>query len=52
MPDPFLRWLASQKPHEKGEREKLRDELGNDLTGAVSQLARRYPTGLPLSMAS
>ena len=28
VPDPFLRWLASQKPHEKGAREKLRDELG------------------------
>ena len=51
VPDPFLRWLASQKPHEKGAREKLRDELGDDLTAAVSQLARQYPMGLPQSMA-
>ena len=51
VPDPFLRWLASQKPHEKGAREKLRDELGGDLTAAVSQLARQYPVGLPQSMA-
>ena len=51
VPDPFLRWLASQKPHEKGAREKLRDELGGDLTAAVSQLARQYPMGLPQSMA-
>ena len=51
VPDPFLRWLASQKPHEKGAREKLRDELGDDLTAAVSQLARQYPVGLPQSMA-
>ena len=51
VPDPFLRWMASQKPHEKGAREKLRDELGGDLTAAVSQLARQYPVGLPQSMA-
>ena len=51
VPDPFLRWLASQKPHEKGAREKLSDELGDDLTAAVSQLARQYPMGLPQSMA-
>ena len=51
VPDPFLRWLASQKPHEKGARERLRDELGGDLTAAVSQLARQYPVGLPQSMA-
>ena len=51
VPDPFLRWLASQKPHEKGAREKLRDELGGDLTEAVSQLARQHPMGLPQSMA-
>ena len=51
VPDPFLRWLASQKPHEKGAREKLKDELGGDLGGAVSQLARTYPLGLPQSMA-
>ena len=51
VPDPFLRWLASQKPHEKGAREKLRDELGGDLTAAVSQLARQYPMGMPQSMA-
>ena len=51
VPDPFLRWLASQKPHEKGARERLRDELGGDLTAAVSHLARQYPVGLPQSMA-
>ena len=51
VPDPFLRWLASQKPHEKGAREKLRDELGGDLTAAVSHLARQYPMGMPQSMA-
>ena len=28
VPNPFLRWLASQKAHEKGVRERLRDELG------------------------
>ena len=52
VPDPFLRWLASQKPHEKGERERLQGELGGDLTAAVSQLARRHPMGLPQGMAA
>ena len=47
VPDPFLRWLASQKPHERGAREKLKAELGGDLMGAVSQLAREYPLGMP-----
>ncbi|MDE0195929.1 MAG: ATP-binding protein [bacterium] len=47
VPDPFLRWLASQKPHERGAREKLKAELGGDLMGAVSQLARDYPLGMP-----
>ena len=46
VPDPFLRWLASQKPHERGAREKLKAELGGDLMGAVSQLARDYPLGM------
>ena len=46
VPDPFLRWLASQKPHERGAREKLKAELGGDLMGAVSQLAREYPLGM------
>ena len=49
--DPFLRWLASQKPHEKGARERLKAELNGDLMGAVSQLAREYPLGMPQSMA-
>ena len=52
VPDPFLRWLASQKPHERGAREKLKAELGGDLMGAVSQLARDYPLGMPQSMAA
>ena len=47
VPDPFLRWLASQKPHERGAREKLKAELGGDLMGAVSRLARDYPLGMP-----
>ena len=47
VPDPFLRWLASQKPHERGAREKLKNDLGGDLMGAVSQLAREYPLGMP-----
>ena len=51
VPDPFLRWLASQKPHERGAREKLKAELGGDLMGAVSQLAREYPLGLPTRLA-
>ena len=51
VPDPFLRWLASQKPHEKGAREKLKDELDGDLGAAVLQLARQHPMGLPQSMA-
>ena len=51
VPDPFLRWLASQKPHERGAREKLKAELGGDLMGAVSQLAREYPLGLPMGLA-
>ena len=51
VPNPFLRWLASQKAHEKGVRERLRDELGGDLTAAVSALARKYPMGLAPSMA-
>ena len=51
VPDPFLRWLASQKPHEKGAREKLKAELGGDLMGAVSQLAREYPLGMPQVVA-
>ena len=46
VPDPFLRWLASQKPHERGAREKLKAELGGDLMGAVAQLAREYPLGM------
>ena len=46
VPDPFLRWLASQKPHERGAREKLKAELGGDLMAAVSQLAREYPLGM------
>ena len=51
VPDPFLRWLASQKPHERGAREKLKAELGGDLMGAVSQLAREYPLGMPQLVA-
>ena len=51
VPDPFLRWLASQKPHERGAREKLKGELGGDLMGAVSQLAREYPLGMPQLVA-
>ena len=51
VPDPFLRWLASQKPHERGARERLKKELGGDLMGAVSQLAREYPLGLPMRLA-
>ena len=51
VPDPFLRWLASQKPHEKEVRERLRDELHDDLGGAVSALARRYPMGVPARLA-
>ena len=47
VPDPFLRWLASQKPHERGARERLKAELGGDLMGAVSRLAREYPLGMP-----
>ena len=49
--DSFLRWLASQKPHEKGARERLKAELNGDLMGAVSRLAREYPLGMPQSMA-
>ena len=51
VPDPFLRWLASQKPHERGAREKLKKEMDGDLMGAVSQLAREYPLGLPMRLA-
>ena len=51
VPDPFLRWLASQKPHERGAREKLRAEMDGDLMGAVSQLARKHPLGLPMRLA-
>ena len=51
VPDPFLRWLASQKPHERGAREKLRAEMNGDLMGAVSRLAREHPLGLPLRLA-
>jgi len=51
VPDPFLRWLASQKPHERGAREKLKAEMNGDLMGAVSQLAREYPLGLPMRLA-
>ena len=51
VPDPFLRWMASQKPHEKAVRERLKGELGNDLSGAVSALARRYPDGIPVHAA-
>ena len=51
VPDPFLRWLASQKPHERGARERLKAEMGDDLMGAVSQLAREYPLGLPMRLA-
>ena len=35
VPDPFLRWLASQKPHEKGAREKLKG------TSSAATWARR-----------
>ena len=31
--------------------EKLRAEMGDDLMGAVSQLARQYPLGLPMRLA-
>ena len=51
VPDPFLRWLASQKPHERGAREKLKAEMNGDLMGAVSQLAREHPLGLPMRLA-
>ena len=51
VPDPFLRWLASQKPHERGAREKLKKEMNGDLMGAVSRLAREYPLGLPMRLA-
>ena len=43
--DPFLRWLASQKPHEKAAREHLNKELDGDLSAAVRFLARQYPLG-------
>ena len=43
--DPFLRWLASQKPHEKAAREHLERELDGDLAVAVRFLARQYPLG-------
>ena len=51
VPDPFLRWMASQKPHEKAVRERLKAELGNDLSGAVAALARRYPSGMAVRAA-
>ena len=51
VPDPFLRWLASQKPQERGAREKLRAEMDGDLMGAVSSLAREHPLGLPMRLA-
>ncbi|MDE0205774.1 MAG: hypothetical protein OXP66_07095, partial [Candidatus Tectomicrobia bacterium] len=51
VPDPFLRWMASQKPHEKAVRERLKVELGNDLSGAVAALARGYPNGIPVRAA-
>ena len=51
VPDPFLRWMASQKPHEKAVRERLKVELGGDLNNAVSALARGYPQGIPVNQA-
>ena len=51
VPDPFLRWLASQKPQERGAREKLRAEMDGDLMGAVSSLAREHPLGIPMRLA-
>ena len=46
VPDPFTRWLVSQKPDEKAARVKLNEELG-DLGKAVAVLAGKYPSGLP-----
>lgn len=52
VPDPFLRWLASQDADEKAAREQLQAEKGGDLAAAVTQLARQYPMGLPQKLAS
>ena len=52
VPDPFLRWMVSQRPDEKAVREQLQAELGGDLTAAITQLARQYPLGLPQKLAS
>ena len=46
VPDPFLRWLASQKPEERAARERLRADYGGDLMRAVAELARKHPLGL------
>lgn len=51
VPDPFSRWLVSQQQEEKAAREKLKREKGN-LSQAVAELARKYPSGLPRGVAA
>jgi hypothetical protein len=46
VPDPYLRWLASQHPAERAAREAAVQVAEGDLHQALLTLATRYPEGL------
>ncbi|MGE3540224.1 MAG: TraC family protein [Candidatus Tectimicrobiota bacterium] len=46
VPDPYLRWLATQHPAERAAREAAVQVAGGDLHQALLALAARHPDGL------
>jgi hypothetical protein len=46
VPDPYLRWGATQHPAERAARDTAVQAAGGDIWRAVAQLARQYPDGL------
>jgi type IV secretory pathway VirB4 component len=46
VPDPYLRWGATQQPAERAARAAAVQAMGGDLRRAVAHLAAHYPEGL------
>ena len=46
VPDPYLRWCATQQPAERAARAAAAQQANGDLRQAISALATRYPQGL------
>ena len=46
VPDPYLRWGATQHSAERAARDTAVQAAGGDIRRAVAQLARQYPDGL------